>query len=211
MIDLSNTKAFAQGGNRVCYQHPDDENICLKITHAGLPQKLKSQAPWYKKYRDESRFDDNIREHAAYRQRAILQNDPVIWDHLAKWYGFHETSLGMASATELILNDGEIAETLETYLYKNGKDHEITEAIRQFEAWLKDTLLLTKNIIPHNLVVKKQDDGLQLKIIDGLGCASFIPLPEMNRRFARQYVNRRIELMHARIRWDLSGRQGDWK
>ena len=77
--------------------------------------------------------------------------------------------------------------------------------------WLKDTLLLTKNIIPHNLVVKKQDDGLQLKIIDGLGCASFIPLPEMNRLFARQYVNRRIELMHARIRWDLSGRQGEWK
>ena len=51
MIDLSNSKPFANGGNRACYQHPNNKNICLKITHAGLPQKLKKTAPWYKKYR----------------------------------------------------------------------------------------------------------------------------------------------------------------
>lgn len=211
MIDLSNTEAFAQGGNRACYQHPDNENICLKITHSGLPLKLKQAAPWYKKYRDESRFDDNIREEAAYRQAAILRHEPATWDHLAKWYGFKETSLGIASPTELVLNDGLIAETLETYLYKNGKDHKITDAIAEFEDWLRTTLILTKNIIPHNLVVKKLDDRLRLKIVDGLGCASFIPLPAMHKLFARQYVNRRIELLHARIHWDLSGRKGKWK
>jgi len=36
MIDLSNSMPFAKGGNRACYQHPNNKNICLKITHEGL-------------------------------------------------------------------------------------------------------------------------------------------------------------------------------
>ena len=35
-----------------------------------------------------------------------------------KWYGMVETSIGIASETELIRNNGEIAETLEEYLFK---------------------------------------------------------------------------------------------
>jgi hypothetical protein len=52
---------------------------------------------------------------------------------------------------------------------------------------------------------------LVLKIIDGLGSKSFIPLPKYSKFFARIYVERRIELMWSRIHWDLSGRNGNWK
>ena len=78
MIDLSNSKPFANGGNRACYQHPNNKNICLKITHAGLPQKLKKTAPWYKKYRSLDSFDDNKREELAYTQRAISKNESIV-------------------------------------------------------------------------------------------------------------------------------------
>lgn len=211
MIDLSNSKPFANGGNRACYQHPNNKNICLKITHARLPEKLKKSAPWYKKFRRAQSFDDNIREKNGYEQKAVLNNEPKIWNHLARWYGFEETSNGLASATELILNDGQIAETLESYLKKHGKDNKINEAINDFEIWLLDTLLLTKNILPHNVVVKETDKKLILKIVDGLGCQSFLPFPRISKNFARRYVLRRIELMHSRINWDLSGRKGSWK
>ena len=43
MIDLSNSMPFAKGGKRACYQHPNNKNICLKITHAGLPNQLKKK------------------------------------------------------------------------------------------------------------------------------------------------------------------------
>ena len=211
MIDLSNSKPFANGGNRACYQHPNNKNICLKITHEGLAKKLKKSAPWYKKLRRAQSFDDNIREKNGYKQKAILNNEPKIWNHLAKWYGFEETSNGLASATELILNDGQIAETLESYLKKHGKDNKINKAINDFEIWLLDTLLLTKNILPHNVVVKNTDEKLILKIVDGLGCQSFLPFPKISKNFARRYVLRRIELMHSRINWDLSGKKGSWK
>ena len=211
MIDLSNSMPFAKGGNRACYQHPNNKNICLKVTHAGLPEKLKKTAPWYKKYRALDSFDDNKREELAYSQRAVSEHKLIIWDHLVKWYGFEETSMGLASATEMVLNDGVIAETLESYLFTNGKDEKITVALEEFENWLKKTLILTKNIIPHNIVVKKTEGKLQLKIIDGLGCSSFLPLPKISNFFAKRYVNRRVELMHSRIDWDLSGRKGSWK
>ena len=211
MIDLSNIEPFAKGGNRSCYQHPENINICLKITHPDLPNQLKANAPWYKKYRSLDSFDDNKREELAYTQRAISKNESIVWDHLVRWHGFKETSIGLASATEMVLNDGMIAETLESYLFTYGKDEKITAAINDFENWLKKTLILTKNIIPHNIVVKKIEGKLQLKIIDGLGCSSFLPLPKISNFFAKRYVSRRVELMHSRIDWDLSGRKGSWK
>ena len=211
MINLQGVRPFAEGGNRICYVHPDDKNLCLKITKPEVVKKMHSNAPWYKKLRSEKSFDDNFREEVAYRQRAIKKNPQKIWRHLAKWYDFVETSQGLASCTELIKNNDKVALNLEEYLFSKGRTPEIDQALLEFETFLKETKLLTKNIIPHNLAVKEDNSGLILKIIDGLGCMSFIPLPEISNTFAERYIKRRIELMYLRIEWDLTGRKGSWK
>ena len=211
MINLQGVRPFAEGGNRVCYVHPDDKTLCLKISKPEVVKKMYQNAPWYKKLRSEKSFDDNFREDRAYQQKAIKENPQKIWNHLAKWYAFVETNKGLASCTELITNNDEVALNLEEYLFSKGRTSEIEKALKEFEAYLKETKLLTKNIIPHNLAVKENDFGLTLKIIDGLGCMSFIPLPEISNTFANRYIKRRIELMYSRIEWDLSGRKGSWK
>ena len=211
MINLEEVKPFAEGGNRVCYIHPDNKSLCLKISKSEVVKKMRSNAPWYKKLRSERSFDDNYREERAYQQRAIKENPQKIWKHLAKWYEFVETSKGLASCTELITNNDKVAFNLEEYLFNKGRTAEINEALKEFEIFLKETKLLTKNIMPHNLAVKEDDYGLTLKIIDGLGCMSFIPLPEISNAYANRYIKRRIELMYSRIEWDLSGRKGSWK
>ena len=211
MINLEEAKPFAEGGNRVCYIHPDNKSLCLKISKSEVVKKMRSNAPWYKKLRSERSFDDNYREERAYQQRAIKENPQKIWKHLAKWYEFVETSKGLASCTELITNNDKVAFNLEEYLFNKGRTTEIDEALKEFEIFLKETKLLTKNIIPHNLAVKEDDYGLTLKIIDGLGCMSFIPLPEISNAYANRYIKRRIKLMYSRIEWDLSGRKGSWK
>jgi len=211
MISLEEVKPFAEGGNRVCYIHPDNKNLCLKISKSEVVKKIRSNTPWYKKLRSEKSFDDNYREEKAYQQRAIKKNPQKIWKHLAKWYEFVETSKGLASCTELITNNDKIALNLEEYLFSKGRTKEIDKALKEFEIFLKETKLLTKNIIPHNLAVKEDDYGLTLKIIDGLGSMSFIPLPEISNALANRYIKRRIDLMYSRIEWDLSGRKGSWK
>ena len=211
MIDLDGLTPFAAGGNRKCFIHPDNPDRCLKVIHPGLLQKIRNNKPWYKRFRSLESFDDNLREEVAYKQKALRSNDPKIWKHLAKWHGKTETSLGIASETELIKNDSQIAETLESYLFTNGLTDEIKDSIENFHHWLKDNLVLTKNIIPHNLVLKKENNSLNIKIIDGLGSQAFIPFPSYSKFFAKRYVERRIELMWNRINWDLSGRKGNWK
>ena len=212
MINLDGVSSFAKGGNRRCYVSPINPKRCLKVLHENLLDKLKENSAWYRRLGKNAGLDDNLRERDAYNQRAI--SSPInssVWNHLAKWYGMVETNLGSASETELILNDGEIAETLETYLFREGLTPEIQEALKTFETWLRTHLVLTKNIIPHNVVIKKENSSLILVIIDGLGCKSFIPLPKYSRFFARIYVERRIKLLWSRIHWDLGGRIGGWK
>ena len=122
-----------------------------------------------------------------------------------------ETTIGAASETELIKNENLVAETLESYLFANGFTDEIKLSIEQFHEWLRKNLILTKNLIPHNLVLKRVNNDIIIKIVDGLGSQAFIPLPDYSNFFAKRYVERRIELMMSRIRWDLSGRVGSWK
>ena len=211
MIDLSGSTPFAEGGNRKCFIHPAQSDRCLKVIHPGLLEKIIKNKPWYKKFRSKNSFDDNLREQEAYKQKALTVNNPEVWKHLAKWHGMVETSLGMASETELIKNNEKVAETLESYLFANGLTDEIKLAINQFHKWLRENLILTKNLIPHNLVIKKENGEIIIKIIDGLGSQAFIPLPNHSTFFAKRYVERRIELMWSRINWDLSGRKGNWK
>ena len=212
MINLNEEASFAEGGNRKCYISPQDPDRCLKVLHKGLQEELKKRVPWYKKFKSDNYFDDNLREERAYSQKALKDsNDLSVWDHLARWHGMVETNLGPASETELIRNNSEIAETLESYLFREGLTVEITQAIQTFENWLRKHLVLTKNIIPHNIVLSKENDIFILKIIDGLGCKALVPLPKYSKFFARIYVERRIKLMWSRIHWDLSGRKGNWK
>ena len=211
MIDLSGSTPFAEGGNRKCFIHPAQSDRCLKVVHPGLLEKIIKNKPWYKKFRSKDSFDDNLREQEAYKQKALMVDNPEIWKHLAQWYGMVETNIGMASETELIKSNDQIAETLESYLFANGLTNKIKIAINQFHQWLRDNLILTKNLIPHNLVIKKDNGEIIIKIIDGLGSQAFIPLPNHSTFFAKRYVERRIELMWSRINWDLSGRKGNWK
>ena len=151
MIELNGITPFAEGGNRICFIHPNNPDRCLKVIHKGLLKKIKKNKPWYKKFRSLESFDDNLRERDGYNQKALKKNDPEVWKHLAIWYGMKETSIGMASETELIRNGDEIAETLESYLLKNGLTIEIKNAIKDFQSWLRKHLVLTKNLLPHNL------------------------------------------------------------
>ena len=212
MINLNEVQSFAQGGNRKCFINPENPQTCLKVMHKDLIAEIKSNAVWYKKLRVKSSFDDNLREEEAYKQSAIAKtSSDAVWDHLARWHGMVETTLGSASETELIKSHDGIAETLEAYLFREGLTKEIIQAINTFESWLREHLVLTKNLIPHNIVIKKEKGLMALKIIDGLGCKSFIPLPKYSKFFAKIYVERRIKLFWSRIHWDLSGRKGTWK
>ncbi|MDP5208487.1 YrbL family protein [Microbulbifer sp. 2205BS26-8] len=212
MIDLSHSRPFASGGNRLCYRHPQDSRLCVKVMRPGRAAELLGRAPWYKRWRGEVRFDDNLREQQGYAQRAIQRNPEGLWQHLPRWYGIQETSLGPAAVTDMILDaNGAPAPTLRQYLNKQGFDQEVREALQRFALWLLKYGILTKNLIAHNLVLCRQKGQLQVYVIDGLGCASLLPLAKISNFFAKRYIRRRIQRMWLRAEWEISDKKVPWR
>lgn len=214
MIDLSNSRPFASGGNRHCYRHPQFADRCVKVMRPGRVAELRQRAPWYKGLADDSHFDDNAREVAGYRQKVLrtAPDDSPVWDHLPRWYGMTETSKGPGAVSELLLDaHGAPAETLETYLQRAGLDAPIRGALERFSQWLRATGVLTKNLLPHNLVVVSRGGQPELYLVDGLGNASFLPLSEHLAVSRRRYIERRIDKMWKRIHWEISDRNIPWK
>lgn len=212
MIDLGGTEPFASGGNRFCYRHPQNPGLCVKVMRPGRTAELLARAPLYKRWRGERYFDDNLRELEGYSQRALQGGDEDLWQHLPRWYGIQATSLGPGAVTDMILDGGgEPAPTLRDYLRENGLDREIRSALQRFADWLLRCRVLTKNLIAHNLVVREERGRPEIYLIDGLGSAAFLPLPEISGYFAERYIRRRIERMWLRTEWEISDRSIPWR
>ncbi|WP_444924020.1 YrbL family protein [Microbulbifer sp. DLAB2-AF] len=212
MIDLNNREPFASGGNRFCYQHPQEPHLCVKVMRPGRTQILLDRAPWYKRGRGLDSFDDNLREQEGYSQSALQRDRAGLWQHLPRWYGIQQTSLGPAAVTDMILDEnGTPAPTLRQYLNKHGLDEEVRIALQEFASWLLEYGVLTKNLIAHNLVLRRENGRLQIYLIDGLGCASFLPLPKFSSFFARRYIHRRIQRMWLRVEWEVSDKKIPWR
>ncbi|WP_444898276.1 YrbL family protein [Microbulbifer sp. SSSA005] len=142
----------------------------------------------------------------------MATNRDGLWQHLPRWFGIQETSLGPAAVTDMILDaDGNPAPTLRQYLNKYGLNTEVRESLQHFSEWLLEYEVLTKNLIAHNLVLRKEQGKLQTYLIDGLGCSSFLPLPKISSYFAKRYIHRRIERMWLRVEWEISDKETPWR
>lgn len=181
---------------------------------SGRIAELRKRAPWYKTFLSDKSFDDNAREVEGYNQKALKNapDDSPVWHHLPRWYGMEETSAGQGAVTELIRDaKGQPGQTLEHYLKIHGLDEAIRGALLRFADWLRSTRVMTKNLLPHNLVIHTESGQPELYLIDGLGSATFLPLENWFEYFNSRYIERRIQRMWARIDWEVSDKSLNWK
>ncbi|MCL7945952.1 YrbL family protein [Marinobacter sp. ATCH36] len=217
MIDLSELKPFASGSNRHCYQHPDDPALCLKVLRPENIEARYQRQAWPKKALGKARIDDNRQELRAYRQHAIsklLTEDrgSLVWAHLPRFHGAVQTSLGAANVSELITgSNGSPAETLEHYLQRQGFDLPAQNAVERFCDWLRQTGILTRNLLPHNLVIAERNGQPELFLVDGLGAPAIPDKLAAILAWRRRYISRRIKRFYLRIDWETGNRNESWE
>lgn len=217
MIDLSAHEPFASGYNRHCYRHPDDPTLCLKILRPENIEARFQRQPWPKKALGRSRINDNYQEIRAHRQQAIRNliadgQESVVWAHLPRFYDTLETTLGIANVSELLAgNDGVPATTLEHYLQSQGFDQPIQGAAQRFCNWLQETGILTRNLLPHNLVIADREGQPELFLVDGLGAPEIPDKLAVIPALRRRYITRRIRRFYLRIRWEIGDRGESWE
>lgn len=217
MIDLTGHTPFAAGYNRHCYQHPEQPDICLKVLIPANIERRFQRQPLAKKLLGRKRLDDNRQETRAHQQPAISRllnagQASTVWQHLPRFDGTVDTSLGPANASELVRTaDGQPAPTLETLLAQGQWQPTLIEACDRFQQWLLRYGILTRNLLPHNLVVTDRSGRQELLLVDGLGAPTLqhhlSTIPALRQR----YLQRKLKRFHRRIQWELAGRPTRWQ
>lgn len=217
MIDLSGCEPFASGYNRHCYRHPRDPALCLKVLRPENIEARFQRQPLPKKALGKSRIDDNLQEQKAYRQRAIQAliaegRSSRLWEHLPRFHGRVQTSLGPANVSDLISgSNGTPADTLEHYLQHRGFDRPIRDAAERFCNWLLETGILTRNLLPHNLVIADRGGQPELFLVDGLGAPAIPDKLAAIPAWRRRYISRRVSRFYLRIDWETGNRIKTWE
>ncbi|MBR9871052.1 MAG: hypothetical protein GYB26_07940 [Gammaproteobacteria bacterium] len=217
MLDLTGQQPFAQGSNRKCYTHPLDATRCLKVIRPeNITARFERQSP-VKRLLGTERLNDNDQEIRAHHQRAIQQfleqgDEALVWTHLPKFYGSVPTSLGEANESELIrCADGSVAPTLEHLIKEQGLTAELNQGIDEFLSWLQQTKILTRNLLPHNLVVSDRFDHPRLFLIDGLGAPTIPQALDSIPGWSSRYIKRKIARFRKRLAWEQSNEGLSWE
>lgn len=199
-IILKDEEILFRGGNRLCFVHPDDHNIILKVvTPEKKPDARRKAAPLYKKFRPLSAFDINLKELNAF-ERLGTKGDKV-WRHFPRCFGIVETDLGDALCQELIREeDGSISKTLGSYLNEKRVTGEMRRAVEEFLLFLLNNMIVVRDLRTENLIVRKKTGDLCIYMIDGIGDSDFIPIADISNSWAKYKIKRKLN----KFRYHLS-------
>ncbi len=201
VLQLSQLEPFAIGGTRRCYVHPEDATRCIKVLRSDrTPQRRREQARGLRRLRGLRHWDDQLKEVNAYRE-LMQRHGSMLWKHVPEYFGTIETDMGIGIETKVFRDfDGRFPLNLEERVPR-GTDQSLERAIDEFKVWLRAELVLTRNLLPHNIIaVRESEQSCRLVIVDGIGNSEWIPISGWIRAVARQKIERKIKRFEHRIR-----------
>ena len=204
MLTLAGREPFAIGGTRRCFVHPDDERLCVKVLRPDrTPAARLAAARGWRRLKGLRGFDDQRKEIKAYRQllRPLPGRSGVDWTHVPRYHGTVPTDQGVGIVTALHRDwHGGLPLNLEQLL-PGGMTDALGAAIDEFTAWLRRTLFLSRDLLPHNIIAVAVDpQRYRLVIVDGIGNSELLPLSNWFEACARRKVERKIRKFDQRVR-----------
>ncbi|EOX9111699.1 YrbL family protein [Providencia rettgeri] len=188
-IALPSINLIASGRQRACYQHPEYDDLCVKIHLSGRDDK------------------ETLREVRYYKR---LYKKKITTKTISHYYGFQQTDRGLGYVFQLIKDKtGNVSHTLDYYLknkqlfLKHKKNMKI--AYEQFKKDIYKEAIVTMALKTYNIVYQLgyKPHGKFL-IIDNLGSSNFIPMDYFSTRIARATLNRRFSDFEQRLYRDYN-------
>ena len=181
MLELSDRLIIGTGGQRICYAHPDERDLCIKIP-----------------------FETKLAQ-AMQRAEIDYLKTPAAktCEHLAQYHGSVETTEGLGYLYDLVRDgSGDVSPPITHFLKKSpDRSSEICEELGEVYRSMRSLRLRVHDLNGSNILCQTGLDGsIALKLIDGIGDPSFLaPLKSfgplhgisLRRRFER--LVRRVE------------------
>lgn len=183
IVKLLGCEPFSKGGNRLCFVDPASRDVCLKVDQPHrTPEKKREQRGLMARFRPIDHFDENLQEYRALR--ALYDRFPrSLTRHLPQTFGLVETDQGIAHSMELVRDeDGLISETVERYLWVNGMDGLLDDALDEFRRDWMESAPPSRDLLPHNLLLRRNPHGASVILVDGFGRSGSRLLPTPIRR-----------------------------
>ncbi|SDK11782.1 YrbL family protein [Microbulbifer yueqingensis] len=208
-ISLASEKPFARGGNRLCYVHPDDSSLCIKVRRPDFTlADCRRKKGFPKNLKPLSSFDDNLEES---RVMAALEAryGELVFRHVSRCFGFVDTDMGRGLVSELIRDDnGAISQTLKKVIWDEALTDDCRQAVAALGRFWQANLIPSRHLLLHNIVVQRnrQNRIYRLVVIDGLGSPGLIPMHFFPAAVQRKKVEKKVATMHGRIEMLLGQR-----
>jgi hypothetical protein len=183
VLSLKGLEPVGKGTNRACYQHPEDETKCIKVTIS-------------------DDFAESNREKKYY---SLLERREISWEMLARYYGTVETDMGEGLVFDLIRDaDGLISKPLVHYFTTEALTSELEDPIGKFHAlkqYLLEQKIIVKDLGIYNILYQKLNNGGgRYMIIDGVTNNDFLPFATYIDYFAVKKITRRWERFATKFR-----------
>lgn len=199
MLKFEGCEPLFVGGTRFCFIHPDYPDRCVKVLRPDRTgEARKRDAKNWKRFLPPRFFDDQLKEIRAYKE-LIRQNNPRIWQFVPEYFGTVDTDMGVGIVTRLYKNDdGSWPENLEKIL-PDGLSNSLTDGIEVFLAGVLDEHIVTRDLLPHNIIAVQRGDKKQVLIVDGIGNSELIPISTWFNFFAKRKITRKITKFRGRV------------
>jgi len=174
MITINKSLLVGKGHFRTCYQHPEDNNLCIKVSNLG----------------------DSVHSHKEFNEYMRLVNNNVPTDLIADLYQIEPTDLGERLICELVWDfDGKISNRCSEDL--NGEFQielaiQLKVALERFKKYVYDNYIILRDLNSVNLLFQRisETEG-NLIIIDGLGNNDYIPIANYWKWWAKKKIDRK--------------------
>ncbi|UZE95760.1 PhoP regulatory network YrbL family protein [Alkalimarinus alittae] len=207
---LKSTKPFAQGGNRLCFVHPNDLNRCIKVRRPDFTlEDLRRRKGFPKNMKPLSSFDDNAEEYRVMRG-LYKRFGNLLHEHVSGCFGFEETDMGKGLVSDLIRDDNQrVSHTLKQYIWDNGYTGDCRRAVDRFCSYWESLCVPSRDLLLHNIVAQRNAEGsiVRLVVIDGLGSSSLFPAWMLPPIFFKKKAKRKTENLRQRIELLLTERE----
>ncbi len=194
MICLGEKDLLAEGGRRLIYVNPEDNNKLIKIVKQKDLDRKRRSLSFFKKWRNDNSISENTEDFNAYK--VYNRKSKEIFKFVPRLFGYTETNLGRGLMTEFIKNyDGSATMSLQDYLKKYGLTHKIHLALKLLYKQLLKYNFITRELKDFNIVVKYiSKNNLRLYVIDGFGNQEFIPLSNYIGFLAKRKINKHFKI-----------------
>ncbi|MCV2886199.1 YrbL family protein [Aestuariibacter sp. AA17] len=179
-FELTDDLYIAQGNRRVCYMHPTDNTLCVKV----LKPIFKS--------------DKQLAREIKYAKR--YQQLKVSEKHLAGFKGVIHSNKGTGGVFTLVRDaNGDISRTLDAYIAQGATQSQVKILTDNLKDYLMHTPIQLSDLAIDNVVVRRGLEHDEIVIIDGAVNSDFFKLCDYSETFRKKKIARKWQRFMSSI------------